>query len=102
MEDKVPKALRKRRRIVYLFFLLWGALLLAWSVLVGISGRFRDGKGGPFITPESDPFFFWMVVIGSSLIGLIVIVASLVPFLRSFQNEKTTASGSDPGTIPDP
>lgn len=91
MEDnKVPLSLRKRRRIVYLFFLLWGTLVLAWTFLVVIQGRFRDGKGGPFITPESDPVFFWVVVIGSSLLGLIVVAASLVPLLRSFQNEKTT------------
>lgn len=90
MEDKVPLSLRKRRRIVYLFFLLWGTLALAWSFLVGINGRFRDGKGGPFITPESEPVLFWVVVIGSSLLGLTVMVASLVPLLRSFQNEKTT------------
>jgi hypothetical protein len=83
-------ALHKQRRIVYLFFLLWGALALAWSFLVGIKGRFRNGHGGPFITPESDPVLFWVVVIGTSLLGLIVMAVSLVPLLRSFQNEKIT------------
>jgi hypothetical protein len=80
----------KQRRVVYLFFLLCGTLVLAWSVLVGMSGRFRYGKQGSIITPESDPRFFWTVVIASGLLGLIVIVVSLVPFLRSLRNENTT------------
>jgi TRAP-type C4-dicarboxylate transport system permease small subunit len=82
--------LLKRRRIVYLFFLLLGALVVAWSVLVCITGHFRYGKQGPIITQETAPYFFWMVAIVSGLIGLIVVAVSLISFLRSVQ-WKTTA-----------
>ncbi len=90
MVRKDPSLL-KRRRVVYVFFLLWGAGALAWSVLVGIGGHFGYGKQGPIITPQSNPYFFWIVVIVSGLIGLIVIVFSLIPFLRSLQNGNTSA-----------
>lgn len=66
--------------------------MLAWTVAVVVDDQFRYGKGGrgPVITPEGAPFFFWAVVIGSVLLGLIVMVASLLPFLRSFRDEETT------------
>jgi hypothetical protein len=90
MLRKGPFPLKRRRHVRY-FLLLWGAFLLTWSLAVGIGGQFRYGKQGPIITPESDPQFFWTVVIVSGLIGVVAIVVSIIPFLRALRDEKPMA-----------
>jgi hypothetical protein len=85
---KGPFPLKRRRHIRY-FLLLWGAGLLTWSVVIGISGQFRYGKQGPMITHESDPQFFWTVVIVTGVIAVGAIVVSIIPFLRALRDEKS-------------
>ena len=60
---------------------------MACSIAACIIGHFRDYRGGPDITPETHPLFFWATVIGTGLFGLAATLPWLISFFRDRRHE---------------
>ena len=89
------------------WLLFWGGLFLYFAIHSCITGRVRTSKGGPYITPETNPLGFWASVIGSALVGLAFIVPSLISFFRARRREESLHSlreqaGNSAGMLFDP
>jgi len=74
--------------------LLLGGVFLYYAIDSCITGRIYASKGGPYITPETDPLLFWAIVIGSALVGLACIVPTLISFLPARRREKSSPRSS--------
>jgi hypothetical protein len=63
-----------------------GVFLIVWSGGVFFAGHFWYGvewKGGIRITPDSHPAGYWTMICTTALLGIGIIIASMLSFVRA-------------------